>query len=81
MFDRTPPAPQEREGARADRRLKGLVGNKRVDEGAVQRLGDSPKRSQLDAPFLLGSLEVNPLLVDGARIEALDAVLTGREHN
>ena len=29
----------------------------------------------------LGSLEVNPLLVDGARIEALDAVLTWREHN
>jgi acetate---CoA ligase (ADP-forming) len=28
----------------------------------------------------LGSLEVNPLLVDGARIEALDAVLTWREH-
>jgi acyl-CoA synthetase (NDP forming) len=29
----------------------------------------------------LGSLEVNPLLVDGARLEALDAVLTWREHN
>ena len=28
----------------------------------------------------LESLEVNPLLVDGARIEALDAVVTWREH-
>jgi acyl-CoA synthetase (NDP forming) len=29
----------------------------------------------------LESLEVNPLLVDGARIEALDAVVTWREHS
>ena len=29
----------------------------------------------------LESLEVNPLLVDGARIEALDAGLTWREHS
>jgi succinyl-CoA synthetase beta subunit len=29
----------------------------------------------------LESLEVNPLLVDGARVEALDAVLTWREHS
>ena len=29
----------------------------------------------------LESLEVNPLLVDGTRIEALDAVVTWREHS
>ena len=30
---------------------------------------------------MLESLEVNPLLADGARIEALDAVVTWREHS
>jgi acyl-CoA synthetase (NDP forming) len=44
---------------------------------AIARIGDLA----LALGDALESLEVNPLLVDGARIEALDAVVTWREHS
>ena len=53
---------RRRRRARARARIvisRGWFGNKGVHEGAVQRLGDPPKRSQLDASFLFGSLKVN----------------------
>jgi succinyl-CoA synthetase beta subunit len=43
----------------------------------IARIGDLAQALGED----LESLEVNPLLVDGTRIEALDAVVTWREHS
>src|SRR5688572_11145598 len=59
MFDRASAPQQESARARADRHFEGSLRNECVDEVAVQRFGDPPKRSQLDAPFLFGSLKVN----------------------
>jgi acetate---CoA ligase (ADP-forming) len=45
--------------------------------GVIARIGDLA----LALGDALESLEINPLMVDGARIEALDAVVTWREHS
>jgi acetate---CoA ligase (ADP-forming) len=61
--------------------LDGVRGAAPADRDAlaavIARIGDLA----LALGDSLGSLEVNPLLVDGARIEALDAILTWREHS
>ena len=60
--------------------LDGVRGAAPADRDAltavIARIGDLALALGDD----LESLEVNPLLVDGARIEALDAVVTWREH-
>ena len=60
--------------------LDGVRGAAPADRDAltavIARIGDLALALGED----LESLEVNPLLADGARIEALDAVLTWREH-
>ena len=60
--------------------LDGVRGAAPADRDAltavIARIGDLA----LALGDALESLEVNPLLVDGARIEALDAVVTWREH-
>ena len=60
--------------------LDGARGTAPADRDAltavIARIGDLALALGED----LESLEVNPLLADGARIEALDAVLTWREH-
>jgi acyl-CoA synthetase (NDP forming) len=60
--------------------LDGIRGAPPADRGAltaiIARIGDLALALGDD----LESLEVNPLLVDGARIEALDAVVTWKEH-
>ena len=60
--------------------LDGVRGAAPADRDAltavIARIGDLALALADD----LNSLEVNPLLVDGARIEALDAVVTWREH-
>jgi acyl-CoA synthetase (NDP forming) len=61
--------------------LDGVRGAARADRDAltavIARIGDLA----LALGDALESLEVNPLLVDGARIEALDAGLTWTEHS
>ena len=61
--------------------LDGVRGAGPADRDAltavIARIGDLA----LALGDALESLEVNPLLVDGARIEALDAGLTWREHS
>jgi hypothetical protein len=61
--------------------LDGVRGAAPADRDAltavIARIGDLA----LALGDALESLEVNPLLVDGARIEALDAGLTWREHS
>jgi succinyl-CoA synthetase beta subunit len=61
--------------------LAGVRGAAPADRDAlttvIARIGDLALALGED----LESLEVNPLLVDGARIEALDAVVTWREHS
>jgi acyl-CoA synthetase (NDP forming) len=61
--------------------LNGVRGAAPADRDAltavIARLGDLALALGDD----LESLEVNPLLVDGTRIEALDAVVTWREHS
>ena len=61
--------------------LDGARGGVPADRGAlaavIARIGDLALALGED----LESLEVNPLLVDGARIEALDAAVTWREEN
>ena len=61
--------------------LDGVRGAAPADRDAltavIARIGDLALALGDD----LESLEVNPLLVDGARIEALDAVVTWREHS
>jgi len=61
--------------------LDGVRGAAAADRDAlaavIARIGDLA----LALSDSLESLEVNPLLVDGARVEALDAVLTWREHS
>jgi succinyl-CoA synthetase beta subunit len=60
--------------------LDGARGGVPADRGAlaaiIARIGDLALALADD----LESLEVNPLLVDGARIEALDAAVTWRNH-
>jgi succinyl-CoA synthetase beta subunit len=60
--------------------LDGVRGGAPADREAltavIARIGDLALALGDD----LASLEVNPLLADGARIEALDAVVTWREH-
>ena len=60
--------------------LDGVRGGAPADQDAlvavIARIGDLALALADD----LTSLEVNPLLVKGARIEALDAVVTWREH-
>jgi succinyl-CoA synthetase beta subunit len=59
--------------------LDGARGGVPADRGAlaaiIARIGDLALALGED----LESLEVNPLLVDGARIEALDAAVTWRK--
>ena len=66
---------------RGARLLQGFRGSAAVDLDAladvVVRIGTAALAL---APAAL-ALEVNPLLVDGTRIEALDAVVTWREHS
>jgi acyl-CoA synthetase (NDP forming) len=61
--------------------LDGVRGAAPADRDAltavIARIGDLA----LALGDALESLEINPLLVDGARIEALDAVVTWREHS
>jgi len=61
--------------------LDGVRGAAPADRDAltavIARIGDLALALADD----LESLEVNPLLVDGTRIEALDAVVTWREHS
>ena len=61
--------------------LDGVRGAAPADRDAltavIARIGDLALALGDD----LESLEVNPLLVDGTRIEALDAVVTWREHS
>ena len=61
--------------------LDGVRGTAPADRDAltavIARIGDLA----LALGDSLESLEVNPLLADGARIEALDAVVTWREHS
>ena len=65
----------------AGRLLDRLRGRAAADRDAltavIARIGDLALALGDD----LESLEVNPLLVDGTRIEALDAVVTWREHS
>jgi acetate---CoA ligase (ADP-forming) len=70
--------------ARALRRLKaaklldGYRGEPAVDLDAVAEVVDKIGRAALDLGADLAALEVNPLLVDGWRIEALDALAVWR---
>jgi acetate---CoA ligase (ADP-forming) len=61
--------------------LDGVRGAAHADRDAltavIARIGDLA----LALGDSLESLEVNPLLIDGDRIEALDAVVTWREHS
>src|SRR5712671_3727588 len=61
--------------------LDGVRGAAPADRDAltavIARIGDLA----LALGDALESLEINPLMVDGARIEALDAVVTWREHS